>query len=46
MALKRIVAVFALLGPTFDFRWVWISELQRAEGKIEVTAVNNTECLK
>lgn len=46
MALKRMVAVFALLGPTFNFGWVWISELQRAEGKAEVIAVNKTESLK
>lgn len=46
MALKRMVAVFALLGPTFDFRWVWISELQRAEGKVEVTAAYKAESLK
>lgn len=46
VALKRTVAGFALLGPTFNFRWAWISELLRAEGKAEVIAVTKTESLK
>lgn len=46
MARKRTVAVFALLGPIFNFWWPWISELLRAEGKAEVIAVNKTESLK